>query len=45
MVILLMMNNIINGNNQNVQNHLNNYKINMLNVPKYGFSKGNFNDN
>ena len=38
-------NNIINNNNQNVQNHLNNYKINMLNVPKYGFGKGNFNDN
>ena len=38
-------NNIINNNNQNVQNLLNNYKINMLNVPKYGFGKGNFNDN
>lgn len=38
-------NNIINNNNQNVQNHLNNFKINMLNVPKYGFGKGNFNDN
>ena len=40
-------NNINNNNNnfQNVQNHLNNYKINMLNFPKFGFERGNLNNN
>jgi len=33
------------NNNQNVQNHLNNYKINMLNFPKFGFERGNLNNN
>ena len=38
-------NNNIMNNNQNIQNHLNNYKINMLNLPKYGFDRENYNEN
>ena len=34
-----------NNNNQHIQNHLNNYKINMLNMPKQEFYRGNFNNN
>jgi len=37
-------NNQIN-NEQNLQNHLNNYKINMLNFPRYEFDRNNLNDN
>ena len=38
-------NNDDNYNNQKVQNHLNNYKINMLNIPNYGFQRNNLNNN
>jgi len=37
-------NNQIN-NEQNLQNHLNNYKINMLNFPRYEFDRNNLNNN